>query len=420
MTRSILSASAGAALLAALGAPVAFAQNPLQNGRMVVASPTVLGMGDAGVAFSTRDANFFYNPAHVVRTTRFLPQFAVGVQARASANLQDKYKFYDEEIAPAVDRGIDNLTPAERDTLYDRSLRLLQDRSYVTAEVPATFAMRVGPVAIGAGVFFQTGGRLRATPGGGGVPTIEAALTKEVAGVASVGLDLGAVGMRGLAVGANARVLRRSLSVKEKPLDAFEENEQPYLYQGTGFSVDVGALYDVPVPLPGTLTLGAAALDVVGQDADLAYDGRYYCANATLFCDTDASEAPSPSLLAQEEALAEARFAVKPSYRVGVAYTAPQLFGLLTETGVAVDYLGYSKPQLPNQPRLAHLNVGAQATLLRMVALRVGLNQGYFTGGAGLKLGPLALDYTYYGFEEGVNPGDTPAYQHLAAVRFVF
>lgn len=406
--------------MAVLGAasPVV-AQNPLQNGRSVVASPAVLGMGDAAAAFPTNGSSFFYNPAHVVRTTGFFPRFQLGLQGRGSNNLRNYYDFVKDDLEPAIDEGIANLTEDEIDTLRARALAATQERGYAMAEVPAAFAMRIGPVAFGIGGFVHAEGRLRALPSSGDLPIVEASVLRDVSAIGTAAVDASLFGMNGLAVGVNARVTRRALAIKEKDLDTWGDDEQLYLHEATAVGVDIGVLYDLPVPLPGKLTAGAAFYDVVGGTFDYAYKDRYVCGSLRLSCNYSGT-APSPALIAGEDALARQRFGVSPSYRVGVAYTVPSLFGLLSETGVALDYIGYSDPLWSEQSFISHLSLGAQARLARIVALRAGLNQGYLTAGGGVKLGPLALDYTFYGFEQGEDRNRDASWQHQVSLGVAF
>jgi len=406
--------------MAVLGAasPVV-AQNPLQNGRSVVASPAVLGMGDAAAAFPTNGSSFFYNPAHVVRTTGFFPRFQLGLQGRGSNNLRNYYDFVKDDLEPAIDEGIANLTEDEIDTLRARALAATQERGYAMAEVPAAFAMRIGPVAFGIGGFVHAEGRLRALPSSGDLPIVEASVLRDVSAIGTAAVDASLFGMNGLAMGVNARVTRRALAIKEKDLDTWGDDEQLYLHEATAVGVDIGVLYDLPVPLPGKLTAGAAFYDVVGGTFDYAYKDRYVCGSLRLSCNYSGT-APSPALIAGEDALARQRFGVSPSYRVGVAYTVPSLFGLLSETGVALDYIGYSDPLWSEQSFISHLSLGAQARLARIVALRAGLNQGYLTAGGGVKLGPLALDYTFYGFEQGEDSNRDASWQHQVSLGVAF
>ena len=280
MTRRILFVS-----MAVLGAasPVV-AQNPLQNGRSVVASPAVLGMGDAAAAFPTNGSSFFYNPAHVVRTTGFFPRFQLGLQGRGSNNLRNYYDFVKDDLEPAIDEGIANLTEDEIDTLRARALAATQERGYAMAEVPAAFAMRIGPVAFGIGGFVHAEGRLRALPSSGDLPIVEASVLRDVSAIGTAAVDASLFGMNGLAMGVNARVTRRALAIKEKDLDTWGDDEQLYLHEATAVGVDIGVLYDLPVPLPGKLTAGAAFYDVVGGTFDYAYKDRYVCGSLRLSC----------------------------------------------------------------------------------------------------------------------------------------
>ena len=53
-------------------------------------------------------------------------------------------------------------------------------------------------------------------------------------------------------------------------------------------------------------------------------------------------------------------------------------------------------------------SAGAQLTLLNFVHARVGINEMLPSLGAGISLGPLCVDFSYYGRELGIEPGQFP------------
>ncbi len=74
----------------------------------------------------------------------------------------------------------------------------------------------------------------------------------------------------------------------------------------------------------------------------------------------------------------------------------------------------------PSRPRSfwTRIHVGTETTFLNFFDLRFGLNQGYFTAGAGIDLGFLEVQYAMYSREYGRYPGDQQV--GGAAVEFAF
>ncbi len=393
-----------AALLLLASAERAVAQSYAMTARSFEQSPVARGMGDAAVAFPTAQTAFFYNPAHVARVAGIKPRFTVlGVNARLTDGVFDYYDFYTNSLEPALDEGIDNLNGAERQELYDEAFAIGRARNSANVNVVLPSALfRVGPVGVGAGVFNYTGTQFQIGDAGAGVPQINLDGQVDVMGTVVAAADFA-----GLAVGASAKYTQRYLTLKHKPLDAFGEDEPINVYAANSMGFDVGALYTLGMlPIPGSLTVGAALFDVAGTEFAYEYDRSVN--------DVERNR----DLEEEEIAYAEEFRQVSPSYRFGVAYTVPSLFGLFGQTGVAVDYMGYSEPMIKDRPALANLHVGAQVQLAKAFAVRAGLAQGYPTAGAGLHVGPLQLDYAYAGQEEGRLPGQNPSWHHQ--LRFAF
>jgi hypothetical protein len=109
-------------------------------------------------------------------------------------------------------------------------------------------------------------------------------------------------------------------------------------------------------------------------------------------------------------AQARDRFALRPSYRVGAAYEVTELL-FLDDVAVAADYQGYrGTTQVP----LSRTHLGLRMGGLGPLTLRAGVSAGYPSGGAGLELGALHLDYSLHGVEEGQQFRQRRTYVHTA------
>ncbi len=393
----------------------------MQTNRSFVTSPRVLGMGDAGVAFASRQTAFFYNPAHIGRSASLIHINIAGVHGAISNTVVDQVEFFNNRLQPAIDTGIDNLSDAELRSLYEDTFAQGQARSSVNGQflLPSIVIGGKG-LGVGAGVFATTGLDYRIENAGLGLPQLNVVSTTDIMGVATVGLDLQKMmGFSGLAVGITGKYTRRFLTVKNKPIDAFSSDENVYFIEGRSLGFDVGVLYDVGlIPLPGTLTLGATAYDIRASDFDYIFYGTP--ADLPVIGDQMDSDdfVVDPVQAEREVQHANDRYALSPSYRIGVAYSPPSI-GFLGSLSVAADYIGY-KHATVDQSFFAHLHMGAQMRLLRILKVRGGLSQGYPTFGAGLGLGIIHFDYAFYGVEDGRIPGQIRNQRHSAQVRIGF
>ena len=389
------------------------AQSHSQTARAFVPAPHVLGMGDAAVAFPSRQGVFFYNPAHLAQVARPRPHLnLVGVRGLLSSNFFEQERFVRTTLQPALEEGsVDSLSSEE----LERAIELGRTRTFAGGDVLLpSFMVRRGAVGVGGGLFTRSLVRYRATDGGAGMPFVDFTGQADAIGLVSLALDFGRLGVRGLSAGASAKYARRYLTLKEKVLDRFRDTEGVYLLEGSSLGLDVGVLYELPVALPGRLNVGAAVYDLAASPFDYAFSSDL---RAEFGGEPDPNAEPmtaeeAEALIAAEVALANEKYALSPSYRLGVAYATPKLFGLLKASGVALDYLGYADPLAGRQAFLSRFRFGAQTTVGRRLALRAGLSQGYTTFGAGLNLPVVKIDYAYYGVEEGRLPGQLPSWNH--------
>ena len=381
-----------------------WAQSYSLTTRAFVQSPTALGMGDAAVAFPNKATAFFYNPAHLAYVTSPRPYInLLGVRGANSLNLRDQIDFAIDRAEPAIRGGLESMESDELVALYDEARALGRQRAYVGADLLLPSVMvQYGGVGLGAGLF--TSGRFihhRMESGGAGIPVIDLAAQGDVMALAAGAVDLANYGLSNISVGFSGKYTRRYLSLKHKLLDTIEEDEDLYVLRGSSFGIDAGLLYEMAfVPLPGRLNFGLAVFDLAAAPFDYVYD------RSLLNQGPDRQE-----LIEAEVTEARNRYELSPSYRMGLAYTVPSVAGLLQETGLALDYVAYADP-LIEQSTLAHLRMGIQSKVGRVLALRLGLNQGYTTFGAGLHFGYVRLDYAYYGIEEGRIAGQIPSWNH--------
>ena len=383
------------------------AQSYSQTARAFVPSPQVLGMGDAAVAFTSRQGVFFYNPAHLAQVARRRPYVnLLGVRGLLSSNFFEQERFIRSTIQPAVEEGtVDSLSSEE----LERALELGRTRTFAGGDLLLpSFMVRVSDVGVGGGVFTRGLVRYHATDGGAQMPFIDFTGQADVIGMVSLATGFGRFGVQGLSAGLNTKYTKRYLTLKEKILDGFRDEEGVYLLTGTSLGVDVGLLYEVPsLSMPGKLNVGLAVYDLAASDFEYGFS-RNLREDVAKAEDAARIEAE----IEEEVALANQKYPLSSSYRIGVAYTVPKLYGLLKDSGVALDYLDYAKPLSGRQALMTRFRIGAQTTVGNVLALRAGLSQGYTTFGAGLLLPVVRLDYAFYGVEEGRIPGQLPSWNH--------
>jgi hypothetical protein len=310
--------------------------------------------------------------------------------------------FFQNRLQPALTHGIDRLGAEEEQALYDDVFRMGTTPTLLNADVIfPSFVMNRETYGVGGGVFAHSAMRYRVEDAGAGVPAVDFAALADLMVVAAGSADLSRFGLKGLNVGATGKYTKRYISLKSKPLDAFDEDESIYVMGDGALGLDLGVLYDAgTLATPGRLYFGLSASDLFLSDFDYRF-AAYYVKRG----DRD------DAMIEREAALARERYQASASYRAGLAYVLPALGGPLKETAFALDYVDEPSP-VADQAFLGHLRLGLQTTVGKVLALRAGLNQGYTTLGAGLHLPFAQLDYAYFGTEEGRLPGQAPTWHH--------
>ena len=381
------------------------AQNYQLDTRSSVQLPGAIGMGDALVALPIQQSAFFYNPAHGADASFHLT--IIGVRTSLSTNIGNQLRFFKKDLKPAIENGLDELSNDDLAALYDETLQIGRSYSFLHADVLApSFGITAGPVGFGIGIFGTTHVQYNFPNAGGGLPLVNFAGIADGMVVVNAAFNLGSLGIDGLLAGITAKYTSRFATLKSKPLDAIANDEPFYLLHAKRTGMDLGFQYKLPILpyFPGSFNIGLALYDIAGSH----FNFQHYSTIQGETSDTDIA-------IAIEDA--NSLLDVYPSFRLGVAYALSKVpLGLLDETGITLDYIGYNNPSI-NQAFFAHLRMGIQARL-SVVTLRTGLNQGYPTIGAGLNLGFMDLDYVFYGREEGRLPGQLPSWHHVAQLRF--
>jgi hypothetical protein len=146
--------------------------------------------------------------------------------------------------------------------------------------------------------------------------------------------------------------------------------------RGTAYGVDLGMILTVPGPIKPSLSF-------VWRNA-----------GTLVFSHTEGAHAP-PSV--HDEMI------VGGALKLDVP--------LITITP-SIDYRYLTQTNVQNGNKL-HLGVEID---LPLIDLRAGLNQGYYTAGLGLGLGPLQLDFATYGVELGEYPGQQEDRRYVAQI----
>jgi hypothetical protein len=148
--------------------------------------------------------------------------------------------------------------------------------------------------------------------------------------------------------------------------------------RGTGYAADLGVNFTLPGPLAPTLST------------------VYRNAGVTTFSHEEGAGAPPP---------------IEPEFIVGASM---KFKSALLDITPAVDYRYANLNDIQLGKKL-HMGVEVAGPFL---ALRAGLNQGYWTAGAGFDLWLIHIDAATYGVELGAYPGQQEDRRYMANFTF--
>ncbi len=154
----------------------------------------------------------------------------------------------------------------------------------------------------------------------------------------------------------------------------FEDQVEDDKLDGSGFGLDVGAMYTLDLPLAPTL--GLTILNVA--DTDLG----------------EAGELPQ---------------------QINIGVSISHDFGIAKVTGAA-DYLDLTDELEQDSDSFKHIHMGVEAKFKKILSLRAGLSQGYGSFGAGLDFKLLKIEYANYAEELSSFAGGKVDRRHVAQV----
>lgn len=394
-------------ILLLLAADTSDAQRMSQYGRAMMDSPQVMGRGGAGVAFPQSESALFYNPAQLSRLGLNGVQLEIlGSQIGISRNLPSNVRFVVDEIIPAVQEGIYFPPTAEQQQLFDDAIRRGRLPTFGTAgaSLPTVF-VGTPMFAVGGGVYGNLVSRIHFRDIGQRAPLVDLYNQLDVMTVIAGSMTIPTTPV---SAGISTRIIRRYLASVEKDLlEMSPDEEQMYVLAGTSAAIDFGLHAEDVIPsIPGQLDLGLAVYDIVG--------GAFsYSEHSTIALSgtgpTD--EAEIQELIADLDGRDG-----RVSMQVGAAYHF-EIPGSLARGAVNLDWLSRSTNE-SDQSFLSGFRIGGEAALMDRIIVRTGLSQGYPSVGLGLKLPFMAIDYAYFGVEDGGPNGDTAGrYVHLLNLR---
>ena len=333
-----------------------------------------LGMGNAYTANAPGTSALYYNPAMLGKTGFHLEVLA----ARATMNtrLLKAIKFVRDNTDKF--RDFETLSPSEA-SQFLKDMEPYDDQYYGFHATPA-LGLTLGHFGIGS---YVDGSPDMKLDKGIYIPRIYAKGYIDWVTTAGYGRQINVPAFNNFYAGAAVKYIRR-YTAPEVKVNATEVSQMDQLAQTmldtlqspvSGFAVDLGTVFSPA----RNLDVGLAIQNIGSIDGE----------------------------------------SFTPSFNVGAAYNFSTIAALplirnLTVTGDYRDFFNQQGVSFFN-----HLHLGAEFGFLNF-ALRAGVNQGYFTAGAGINLAIIHLDYAYYGQELGQAPGWQPNLNHMLQLKVGF
>jgi hypothetical protein len=233
----------------------------------------------------------------------------------------------------------------------------------------------------------------------------EVDLTYTTGAIAGMAVPLNLLGMQ-VHVGGDVRYIKRAEVRDLGILTAMDMlNGQSVTlpansFAGDGIGFDLGAIAEL-----GDFTVGASVRDLFGTE--MGYTDISGMSSDQMFAYPEGSEITDT-------------YVIPMSVNIGASWHL-DLGGLafLADPTIHLDWQ-HVMYQERNPSIWTELHAGAEVKVLRFIKLRAGINQGYITMGAGMKLLFMDLNVSYFGREmsdwPGIDPSQGVALE--AAIRF--
>ena len=359
-----------------------------------------LGMGSAGVAVGGRSDSFYMNPALLARRTLIsIPYAQVSIY-----HPYDLLKKNEETGTSIVDDIMDVIDSGDMTDIAGPAagfLETIKAGKGKLAEVEAGVNLGGGGFALGLHV------KDTVHTFGNGVGGLDANLFDEL----NVNI-LAALGLRfditpsisiDLGISSGISVLGYSgLIGAQSVLDMMGGSE--------GGSMD-SLLAEVPLAFGWTVPLNVGLNVNLPLGFSVGAVGRNLLGSAVGYKMqvTDVNSVKSDAMGIVSDTFSEkADFTIitDPSFDLGFGWKWENGFFAPTVAIDFVDFVDFFSAEMNMRSFVEHLRIGAEIRLLSVLDVRAGLNQGYWTLGAGIDLWALKIDAAYYWQEFGETVGD--------------
>jgi len=358
-----------------------------------------LGMGGAFLALSDDQNAMFYNPAGITQRLKPLLCFA-------DTTLQTNQTGYElgSYIIDLYLNGTAGLDPAELLAYFTDQLEAnnYYMRYNIYALSPLNLSLIAPPMgylSVGLGAYVSAINADFEMQLTGLLPDVGLSASADSGIIIPIAYDLG----EKFSIGVNIKGINRNNIDVDMSLQDLLDMDLPQAMVGFGYGFDTGIL----MHLGEQLSLGATVKDI-----------GFTKINYTKAIELDPASPGGYNITDLPATVVER---IEPTLNVGFAYlfTNEQLpmgdnillvFQYDDLTG-RMEEVGHG--EIVFRPKNIHLGIELS---YEIVSFRVGLNQGYGTLGLGVYLGPISVDYAFYGQELGLNAGDIAQWNHIVSL----
>ena len=324
-----------------------------------------LGMGSAGVAVGGRSDSFYMNPALLARRTLIsLPYAQVSLY-----HPYDLLKKNESTGTSIVDDIMDAMNSGE-----------MTDILHVKDTIH-TFGNGVG--GLDANLFDELNVNILAALG------LRFDITPSISIDVGISSGVSVLGYSGL-IGAQSALDMMGGSESGSMEDILAEVPLAF-----GWTVPLNVGLNVNLPLG--FSLGAVGRNLLGSA--VGYKMQVTNIDAVM---SDAMGIVSNTFSEK----ADFTLKMDPSFDLGFGWKWENGFFSPTVALDFVDFIDFFSNEMNMRSFVEHLRIGAEFRLLSVLDVRAGINQGYWTLGAGIDLWAIKIDAAYYWQEFGETAGD--------------